>query len=174
MQMEGMSVKHQLACLDFREVENIVDQAEQSVCRRFHHRKVLALRGGEFGFHAQLGHAKNSIHRRPDFMAHVSEEFAFCLACLFGSPLGTLSGFSGMFQLCIGAAQFKRPLRHFVFKVFPVIAQRGVSLVDGRQHTVETFNQEPDFFVASINRAYGVVGPLSNRPGLLRERQDGP
>ena len=44
---------------------------------------MFALLLGEFGVQHQIGHAQDSVHRRPDFMAHGRQECALRLICYF-------------------------------------------------------------------------------------------
>ena len=74
-QVERGAVEHQLAGFDFREVENLVDDAEQVVGRLFDGVQVIELARGEFAFLQQVGEAQNAIERRTDFVAHVGQKF---------------------------------------------------------------------------------------------------
>ena len=89
--------------LDFREVENVVDDRHERIGRRLDRFHVLALVGGEIGFESQLGHAENAVHRRPDLVAHVGQEFAL-------GPVG-LAG------LALGLFQFGRPFLDFLLQL---------------------------------------------------------
>jgi hypothetical protein len=46
------------------------------VGRRAHRRQALALVAVEVGFEHELGHSDDAVHRRPDLVAHVRQEFA--------------------------------------------------------------------------------------------------
>ena len=74
-QVERGAVEHQLAGFDFREVENLVNDAEQVVGRLFDGVQVIELARGEFAFLQQVGEAQNAIERRTDFVAHVGQKF---------------------------------------------------------------------------------------------------
>ena len=72
----------------FGEVQNVIEQAEKRIGRSLYHFQIFALLRGDLGVENQVGHAENSIHRGAEFMADVSEEFAFCAAGCFGGFLG--------------------------------------------------------------------------------------
>ncbi len=67
----------ELARLDLREIEHVVDHGEQDLGRAFRHVQVLALHRLQIGAQHQIGHAKHAVHRRADLMAHIREERAF-------------------------------------------------------------------------------------------------
>ncbi|MNN81034.1 hypothetical protein D3C81_1978160 [compost metagenome] len=49
-----------------------------------HFLNVVALAGIQLGQQRQVTHADDGVHGRADFMAHVGEELALGLGCLFG------------------------------------------------------------------------------------------
>ena len=64
------------AGLDAREVQQVVDQAEQRLGRVLERRQVLALHAPQRRVEQQLRHADHRVHRRADLVAHVGEEVA--------------------------------------------------------------------------------------------------
>ncbi len=80
-QVERDIVEHQLAGLDLREVENLVDDAQQVVSGFLDGAQVVELARGQLAFLQQMGEAQNAIERRADFMAHVGQEFGLDPAC---------------------------------------------------------------------------------------------
>ena len=74
--IERHALERQLAGLDLREVEDVVDQSQQRARRVARRRQVLALLAREPGVERELGHAEDRVHRRADLVAHVREELA--------------------------------------------------------------------------------------------------
>ena len=73
-QREIGGVQFQLAGLDLREVEQIVDDAQQVVGRRLRRLQALPLVVGQRRVQGQLGHAEDGVHRRADLVADVGQE----------------------------------------------------------------------------------------------------
>ena len=48
--------------------------------------EIVPLLGGEPCIQRQPDHSEHSVHRRPDFVAHVGEKLGFRLPCLFSDP----------------------------------------------------------------------------------------
>ena len=67
----------QLARLDFRNIENIVDDSEQIAPRVANFRDVIALLVVEIRFQSEAAETDNRIHRCPNFVAHIGEEQGF-------------------------------------------------------------------------------------------------
>ena len=86
VQVERHVVQIEVPGLDFREVEDVVDQLEQVVTRVTEHFDVLALLGGERRFPQQVGHAEDPVHRRADLVAHRRQEFALRPVGVLGTP----------------------------------------------------------------------------------------
>ncbi len=74
---ERYRIQHQLAGLNPGEIENVIDDGQQRVCRVFDNLEILPLAGIELGVEHQLRHADNTVHRGANLVAHVGEEFAF-------------------------------------------------------------------------------------------------
>ena len=87
------------AGFNLREIQNVVDDSEESIGGRLNHGEVLALLGGELSVQGEFGHSDDSIHRRANLVAHVCEELALCAAgrlrgvLRFAKPLGSLISF---------------------------------------------------------------------------------
>ena len=73
-----------LARLDLREVENVVDDAEQMLARALDLVQVIALARRQLGFHGQVRHADDGIHRRPDLVTHIGQKIGFHARRRFG------------------------------------------------------------------------------------------
>ena len=86
--------------LNFREVENIIDELEQGLCTLLNRMAVLTLLLVELGLQQQLIHADNAIHGRTDFVAHIGEKLALGSVGCFCSFLGLLQSLFEAFTLC--------------------------------------------------------------------------
>ena len=66
----------ELAGLDLRVVEQVVDDDEQGIGARADHVRVLALAAVEVGVEQERRHADHAVHRRAHLVAHVRQELA--------------------------------------------------------------------------------------------------
>ena len=81
------------AGLDFREVENVVEQGQQGVAGVNDGAGILLGFGqGVARHHLQLAHAENGIHRRAQFMRHGGKKTALGEVCGLGRFLGIAQG----------------------------------------------------------------------------------
>ena len=85
---EGDRIELELASLDLREVEDVVDHRQQRAGGVADREQVVALIGGQRGVERELGHADDAVHRRADLVAHVGEELALGAARVLGLALG--------------------------------------------------------------------------------------
>ena len=107
--LEWLVFQLQLARLDLREVQDVVDDGEQGIAAGINGLHVAMLLVGQRGLQQQPGHGDNAVHGRADLVAHVGQELRFGAG-------GRLSGDAGGQQLSVG-------LRQVVFQVFG--PQRG-------------------------------------------------
>src|SRR5258705_13302075 len=77
----------QLAGLDLREVEDVVQDDEQHFRRAVRGLQVVALYRGERRVERKLRHADDAVHRRADFVAHVRQELALGAVGVLGRVL---------------------------------------------------------------------------------------
>ena len=77
----------ELARLDFREVENVVDDAQQMLSGTLDLDEVIALPRRHLRFQGDLGQADNGIHRCADFVAHIGQKVGLEPGRLFGEFL---------------------------------------------------------------------------------------
>ncbi len=99
----------QLAGLDLREVQDVVDDAQQRLGRPVDPLDVVHLLPVEPALQGQVRHAQDRVHRRADLVAHVGQEVA----------LGLVGGIG----LLLGDDQFGRALVDHVFQVLAVAQQ---------------------------------------------------
>jgi len=78
------------AGLDFREVQDVIDDGEQRIGGEADQAEIFTLIGGELGVENEFGHAQNAVEGGADFVAHGGEEGAFGGAGGFGGALGVL------------------------------------------------------------------------------------
>ena len=74
VRLEVDALERQLAGLDLREVEHVVEHGQQRVRRVVQHRQKMALLLGEIGFLEQIAHADDARHRRAQLVAHHRQE----------------------------------------------------------------------------------------------------
>ena len=79
LEVERHVFEIKFAGFDLREVEDVVDNAQQRLCRIFDLGQVIALFGRQLGGECEMREADDAVHRRADFVAHVGEKFALCL-----------------------------------------------------------------------------------------------
>ena len=87
-QLEVVGNQLELAGLDLRKIQEVVDQPEQAAGRRPHRVERLPLARAQRSIEHQLSHAEDGVHRGPDVMAHVGEELV----------LGAIGGLGGEAQ----------------------------------------------------------------------------
>ena len=73
---ERRRVEVELAGLDLRKIEDVVDDGQQRIGRGGHQAERLPLFRGEFRAQQQVGESDDAVHGRSNFMTHVREEFA--------------------------------------------------------------------------------------------------
>ena len=86
---ERLGLEVDLAGLDLREVEDVVDDREEGVARRPDRVGEVALLGVELGLEEQPAHADDRVHRRPDLVAHRREERALRLVRGLGGAVAS-------------------------------------------------------------------------------------
>ena len=75
-QVERDDIDGELAGLDLREVEDVVDDGQQRLGGRLDHVQIVALLGSEVRGERELRHANDAVQRRANLVAHVGQEFA--------------------------------------------------------------------------------------------------
>ena len=91
-QAERRLLDFQTPGLDFRKIEDVVDDHQQRVGRETHHLQIIALLVVEAGVEQQVGHADDAVHRRAQFVAHRREKRAL-------GAIGRLGRFARVLQL---------------------------------------------------------------------------
>ena len=129
IEIEVLEVQPNAAGLDFRHVENVVDDVEQILSAAVDIAAIFVIFvGPERSEHARLhdlGKADDGVERRAQLVAHVGEEFRFRLVGFLGAGL-----FFGVFL-----GQFRQPLL------------RGAQVGDGRDLALLAVDQ---FFLVPL------------------------
>ena len=69
-----------LAGLELRDIENVIDDGEQRIAGFAHDLRVVALLLIELRPEQQVGHAENRVHRRADLVTHIGKELGLAPA----------------------------------------------------------------------------------------------
>ena len=78
----------QLAGLDLREVQDVVDDAKERVRGDLDLVEIVSLLGGQLRLQGKVAHTDDGVHRGANLVAHVGQEMAFGLAGRLGHLLG--------------------------------------------------------------------------------------
>jgi hypothetical protein len=153
--LHGDALELELARLDLREIEDVVDDGEQALARARDHLGVAALAVGQVGRGEELGHHQHAVHGRADLVAHRREELG----------LRPVRDFRRLFRLLevVGA------LQNLLFEVLAVLGEAMVALADLAHHLAEARGQHANFVVAlDIDGGAVVVGLTNRRHGLAQ------
>ena len=150
VEVDGFDIE--LAGVDFREIEDVVDHGQQGMAAVQRDLGVFALFFIQFRGEQEFGHTQHAIHRRADLMAHVGEELGFC----FGRAIG--DGFL-LHQLFHGQTQHFGAFLNALFELQIERAQGGfgpISLfqaaLQGLQQSVHVADQFAEFVVFVVFR----------------------
>ncbi len=87
-QSEFVGIEFQLACLDLREIEDVIDDGEQRFGRVIDEIDVFPLLPLQVGGEQQFRHSHDAVHGRADLVTHVCQELALGAVGLFRCLLG--------------------------------------------------------------------------------------
>jgi hypothetical protein len=119
------ALQAQLAGLDLREVEDVVDQAQQRLAAGAADVEVPSLLHRQLGVEQQGGHADHAVHGRADLVRHVGQEFALGGAGLLGTH-GQLAGLRrGLLEPAVALEQVGRALPHLPLRLHLPAPQEG-------------------------------------------------
>ncbi len=91
VQCQRLALQIQSPRLDLREVEDLVDDAQERQRRAANDAHGLAVRLGQVAVGQHFDHADHAVHRRADLVAHGGQERAL-------GPIGGLGGFAGLLE----------------------------------------------------------------------------
>ena len=116
-QVEGLVLQFHLAGFDLREVQNIIDDTQESLAAGANRLGEFALLRREWGIEQQIGHADDPVHRGANFVAHRGQKHTLGLIGGFG-PLPGLPGFGIEAGIVQGdGGQFRKTPQQFLFLV---------------------------------------------------------
>ena len=160
--LELHRLEFEVTRFDFREIENVVDDAKQVAAGALDGLGEMALVAAESAVEKQFGHAEHTVHRRADLVAHGGEEIA----------LGLAGGFSGV----LGAAQLLRARGDLVLEMIAVDGEARIALCDLAEHAIEAAGERVDFLDLARLGTRGVVltvGDTLHERGQGRQRLQG-
>ena len=167
--VEVLRFEAQLAGLDLREVEDVVDDGEQRVGRALDGGGEAALARIELRIEQQLGHAQHAVHRRADLVRHAREEFRFGARRGFGDAAGLDAVVHGLAQRAVGFGEALGALVHLRLEDVPAACASSCSRfsICPSMH-VEAAHQVTDLVVGGDLRALAssrrAPRPASCRP----------
>ena len=130
-QVGGDAFHFQLAGLDFGQIQNVVEDAQQGQRRVVDGVEHAPLRGIQLGLLEDVDHAHHAIHGRANLMAHVGQKFRF-------AAVGRIGGLFRQFQAHQGAlGEFNTGLQvggflcDQFFQAGAVVVEFGISLRGG-------------------------------------------
>jgi hypothetical protein len=95
-QLKGLMFELDSARFDFREIQNLIEQSEEGIRRSLDDSQVLALLARVLRAEQQLRHVDDTVHRCPELMTDIGEEFAL-------GAIGLLRDFLGFLQFLLRA-----------------------------------------------------------------------
>jgi hypothetical protein len=144
-QVERDMVEHQLAGLDLREVEDLVDDPQQVVGGLFDGAQVVELARGQFAFLQQMGEAENAVERRADFVAHVGQELGF-------DPARLQRFFARQVQFDVLDLDGFQVLAHVFGGLIDAVLQFFARVLQGAGHAVDARGQLVQLLAAEWGR----------------------
>ncbi|VVP48613.1 hypothetical protein PS732_05293 [Pseudomonas fluorescens] len=159
-QVERNVVEHQFAGLDFREVENLVDDPEQAVGGLFDGAQIVELARGQFAFLQQVGEAENAVERRADLVAHVGEEFGL-------DPARLQRLFTRQIEFDVLDLDGFEVLAHVLSGLIDAVLQFFLGVLQGAGHAVDARRQFVQFLTAERWQTGFQVTVLELRDGLF-------
>ena len=147
---------------ELRQIENVVDNCEQAFARFLDQLGLFALARGQVVLQQHFCKADNTVHGRPDFMAHGGEEIRFGTVGLFGGFLGGDEFAGGLIELAaFGFQHFLRGLQ-FGDPVFGLGAAHFKSAFCILERRDVGFHNDEIFDLAGfvVNGAHFDSGPI--------------
>ena len=97
-----------LTGIDFREVEDFVDDGKKALAGLLNRLDIFALFVPEFSLREKLCHTADGIHGSSDFMGHICKEVAFC----FESILRLFLFFFHLLLVILNTARHENKCHH--------------------------------------------------------------
>ncbi|MNI36201.1 hypothetical protein D3C73_902440 [compost metagenome] len=118
----------ELAGIEFRQVENVIEQFHQDFARVVGNGQLLLLFGIERPVQGQGDHTQQAIEGRADLVAHVGKECRACFSHVQGRAAGDFQLLVGLAEPGVARLEFRRTCRHDVFQLPQVIGQTVFSV----------------------------------------------
>ena len=167
LEVEVDGIELQLARLDLREVEDVVDDRQERGPGAVGGLGVVVLRRGELGAEEELDHAEDPVEGGADLVAHVGEELGLEPHRLVGALL--LVAEAG-----VGAPQLGRSLGDRGLEGLPVLPELAVPSLHLLEHLVEGLGEVAELVVALGPGPDRVVALPGDPLGGLDEVEDRP
>src|ERR1019366_3752597 len=130
--------------LDFREVQDIVDDTEEMLPRGLDRRRPLALAQLQLAAQQQLVHAEHAVERRADLMTHGREKLA--LGAARPPPrLPWQPQTPGAPSRILGQQQVRGAHSDLLLEMPVLGGEGGIALLDGFEHPVEASGKAVEF-----------------------------
>src|SRR6185312_2283874 len=139
--VEGHHLQLDLAGLDLREIQDVVDDAEQRLGRAVDDLPEAALALAEIGIEQHLGGAEHAVEGRADLVADGGQELRLRLVGGLGLGLGVFQLADRLPQAGVGLDQLLGPGLHLLLEFVAVCAQLLVAQLDLLEHGVEAVDE---------------------------------
>ena len=160
-QVEVDRLQFQVPGLDFRKVQDVVEDAQQVLPRLLQHLGPGALLRVQRTADEQVVHAQNAVHGRADLMAHRGQELGL-------GPVGLLGTFLGQAQF--GRAALHGELDLGTRRAFALQGRRG-----GLQQRIGRLDERTDLIMTVPGRhSHALHTAWGNGFQSLRQPDDGP
>ena len=133
----------QLARLDLREVQDVVEDRQQGIGRRLDGDEVIALLRRQLGVEGELCHADDAVHGCADLVAHVGEELAL-------GPARFHRLVARRDEIRVRGAQLRGANLDRLLELLLVPLELPVPLLNLAEHLVEPAHQLADLVAAAL------------------------
>ncbi len=141
----------ELAGLDFREVEDVVDDGDQRAARFRDDVRLASLARRQVGGGQQFAERQDAVHRRADLVAHHRQEVGLGRVRRLGRQLGL--------------AELGGPRRHRVFQARDMVRDPPVALAQALKHRTQPADKVGDLAVGGDIRIDRIVLGVANLIG---------
>ncbi len=156
-QAEFDALEFEFARLDFREIQDIVDDLQQRFGGMRNGFREVPLACSEFGPLQEFRHAHDAVHRRTNFVTHTRKKLAFGAAGPLRRLLGSICFADCKLEVQVGIAQIYRALLDLLLEELAVLLQPRVAMPNLPEHLIEAVDERADFIVRTTFDAQTVV-----------------
>ena len=154
--IDGQMLDGELAGLDLREIEDVVDDGQQAGARARDDLRLPARPLRQFGRRQKFGHDHDAVHRRADLVAHRRQEGGFRLVGVVGR----------LRRLQV----VRRPVGDLDLELLAMPLEPGVALADLAQHAVEPVDEAADLVAPALGQRNRVVMRAAHLRHRARQR----